>query len=81
MNVAEKRAYIADASRVLRVLSALLRHQNQEVVPYITGALYSVLGVPAIRTEALILVRLTSFFSPLASHILHFSAVICLTAR
>ena len=49
---------------MLRVLSALLGHQNQELVPYINGALYSVLGVPAIRAEALTLVRLTSFLSP-----------------
>ena len=66
MNGAGKRACIADASRVLRVLSALLGHQKQELVPYINGALYSVLGVPAIRAEALTLVRLTSFISPLA---------------
>ena len=75
MNGAGKRACIADASRVL------LGHQNQELVPYINGMLYSVLGVPAIRAEALTLVRLTSFLSPLASHILHFSSVSCFTAR
>ena len=51
--------------------SELLGHQKQELVPYINGALYSVLGVPAIRAEAFTLVRLTSFLSPLASHILH----------
>ena len=61
MNGAGKRACIADASRVLRVLSALLGHQKQELVPYINGALYS---VPAIRAEALTLVRLASLLSP-----------------
>ena len=81
MNGAGKRACIADAKRILRVLNALLGHQNQELVPYINGALNSVLGVPAISAEALTLVRLTSLFSPLASHILHFSSVSCFTAR
>ena len=81
MNGAGKRARILDAKRVLRVLSTLLGHQKQELVPYINGALYSALGVPAVRSEALTLVRLASFLSPLASHILHFSSVSCFTAR
>ena len=55
---------VAVASRVLRVQSALLGHQNRELVRYINGALYSVLGVPAIRAEVLTLVRLTSLLSP-----------------
>ena len=43
MNGAGKRACIADVSRVLRVLSALLGHQKQVLVPYINGAVYLVL--------------------------------------
>ena len=78
MNGAGKRGCIADASLVLRMLSGLLGHQKQNLVPYINGALYSVFGVPAIRVEALTLVRLTSFFSSLSSHILHFSSVLAL---
>ena len=38
---------------MLKVMSALLGHPNQEIVPYINGALYSILGVPAVREEAL----------------------------
>ena len=76
MNGAGNHACIADASRVLRVVSALLRHQNQELVPYINGALYSVLGVPAICDKALTLVRLTSFLSPLFSELLHCSLLL-----
>lgn len=62
--LAGKRACVADAARVLRVLSALLGHQNQELVPYINGALYSVLGVPAIRAEALRMVCATVLCCP-----------------
>uniref|UniRef100_A0A4W3HW76 LisH domain-containing protein ARMC9 n=1 Tax=Callorhinchus milii TaxID=7868 RepID=A0A4W3HW76_CALMI len=40
------------ASRVLKVLSDLLGHENHEIRPYVNGALYSILAVPSIRDEA-----------------------------
>lgn len=38
--------------RVLAVLTDLLGNQNQEIIPYVNGALYSVLSVAAVRKEA-----------------------------
>ncbi|KAG8445016.1 hypothetical protein GDO86_009963 [Hymenochirus boettgeri] len=41
-----------DAGHVLRVLSDLLGHKNQEIQSYVNGALYSILTVPSMREEA-----------------------------
>ena len=75
--VQQARVYCGRESRAACAERPARAPLNQELVPYINGALYSVLDVPAIRTESLILVRLTSFLSPLASHIFHFSSVSC----
>ncbi|KFV69623.1 LisH domain-containing protein ARMC9, partial [Dryobates pubescens] len=40
------------ANRVLKVLSDLLGHENQEIQPYVNGALYSILAIPSVREEA-----------------------------
>ncbi|KGL84413.1 LisH domain-containing protein ARMC9, partial [Tinamus guttatus] len=40
------------ASRVLKVLSDLLGHENHEIQPYVNGALYSILAIPSVREEA-----------------------------
>ncbi|XP_042676239.1 lisH domain-containing protein ARMC9 isoform X4 [Centrocercus urophasianus] len=40
------------AGRVLKVLSDLLGHENQEIQPYVNGALYSILAIPSVREEA-----------------------------
>lgn len=40
------------AGLVLKVLSDLLGHENQEIQPYVNGALYSILSIPSIREEA-----------------------------
>ncbi|XP_036092376.1 lisH domain-containing protein ARMC9 isoform X3 [Rousettus aegyptiacus] len=40
------------AGLVLKVLSDLLGHENHEIQPYVNGALYSILSIPAIREEA-----------------------------
>ncbi|NXX38533.1 ARMC9 protein, partial [Tricholaema leucomelas] len=40
------------ANHVLRVLSDLLGHENQEIQPYVNGALYSILAIPSVREEA-----------------------------
>ncbi|PAA89742.1 hypothetical protein BOX15_Mlig005949g2 [Macrostomum lignano] len=40
------------AKKVLKVLSDLLGHENRDILPYVNGALYSILAVPAIRAEA-----------------------------
>lgn len=47
-----KRKCIKDASQILRVLSDLLGHENQEIRPYVNGALYSILALPAVKEEA-----------------------------
>ncbi|KAK3732308.1 hypothetical protein QZH41_020461 [Actinostola sp. cb2023] len=54
-----KRKCIHNSAHVLKVLSDLLGHENQEVLrleftirPYINGALYSILALPAIKEEA-----------------------------
>lgn len=41
-----------DASHILRVLSDLLGHENQEIRPYVNGSLYSILALPNVREEA-----------------------------
>nr|XP_006813646.1 PREDICTED: lisH domain-containing protein ARMC9-like [Saccoglossus kowalevskii] len=41
-----------DAAHILKVLSDLLGHENQEIRPYVNGALYSILSIPVIREEA-----------------------------
>ncbi|NWS96808.1 ARMC9 protein, partial [Mionectes macconnelli] len=40
------------ANHVLRVLSDLLGHENQEIQPYVNGVLYNILDIPSIREEA-----------------------------
>lgn len=40
------------AHQTLKVLSDLLGHENQEIRPYVNGALYSILAIPSIREEA-----------------------------
>ncbi|XP_031224117.1 lisH domain-containing protein ARMC9 isoform X3 [Mastomys coucha] len=40
------------AGLMLKVLSDLLGHENQEIQPYVNGALYSILSIPSIREEA-----------------------------
>lgn len=47
-----KRKCSENAHQVLKVLSDLLGHENQEIRPYVNGALYSILGIPSIREEA-----------------------------
>ncbi|XP_018612859.1 lisH domain-containing protein ARMC9 isoform X3 [Scleropages formosus] len=42
----------ANAKHILSTLSDLLAHENHEIRPYVNRALYSILGVPAIRDEA-----------------------------
>ncbi|ELU06099.1 hypothetical protein CAPTEDRAFT_181527 [Capitella teleta] len=38
--------------QILKVLSDLLGHENQEIIPYVNGTLYSILAIPSIREEA-----------------------------
>lgn len=45
------------AKKALKVLSDLLGHEQKEIVPYVNGTLYSILGVPEIRKEARAMVR------------------------
>ncbi|NXM04519.1 ARMC9 protein, partial [Tyrannus savana] len=40
------------ANHVLKVLSDLLGHENQEIQTYVNGILYSILVIPSIREEA-----------------------------
>ncbi|KAL6469545.1 hypothetical protein MHYP_G00230690 [Metynnis hypsauchen] len=47
-----KRKCTERAKHVLKVLTDLLGHENHEIRPYVNGALYSILSVPAIRLEA-----------------------------
>ncbi|PIK34275.1 putative lisH domain-containing protein ARMC9 [Apostichopus japonicus] len=41
-----------ERGKVLKVLSDLLGHEDQEIRPYVNGTLYSILSVPEIRNEA-----------------------------
>ena len=47
-----KKRCIQNADQTLKVLSDLLGHENQEIRPYVNGALYSILAIPSIRDEA-----------------------------
>ncbi|XP_033763638.1 lisH domain-containing protein ARMC9-like isoform X2 [Pecten maximus] len=47
-----KRRCVTHANQTLKVLSDLLGHENQEIRPYVNGALYSILAIPSIREEA-----------------------------
>lgn len=47
-----KRRCLEDAGHILRILSDLLGHENQEIRPYVNGALYSILALPAVKEEA-----------------------------
>lgn len=42
---------------MLKVLTDLLGHDNKEIIPYVNGALYSVLAISSIRNEAKSMVR------------------------
>lgn len=42
---------------MLKVLSDLLGHENQEIIPYVNGALYSILAIPSTREVAKSMVR------------------------
>lgn len=47
-----KKRCVTHANQTLKVLSDLLGHDNQEIRPYVNGALYSILAIPSIREEA-----------------------------
>uniref|UniRef100_A0A3P8XKD3 LisH domain-containing protein ARMC9 n=1 Tax=Esox lucius TaxID=8010 RepID=A0A3P8XKD3_ESOLU len=47
-----KRECARNAKSILKVLTDLLGHENQQIRPYVNGALYSILAVPAVREEA-----------------------------
>lgn len=47
-----KKRCVKNADQTLKVLSDLLGHENQEIRPYVNGALYSILAIPSIRDEA-----------------------------
>ncbi|XP_051930498.1 lisH domain-containing protein ARMC9 isoform X1 [Hippocampus zosterae] len=47
-----KRKCAENAKHVLKVLTNLLGHDNHEILPYVNGALYSILCVPSVRQEA-----------------------------
>ncbi|KAL1023357.1 hypothetical protein UPYG_G00039680 [Umbra pygmaea] len=47
-----KRECAKNAKHILKVLTDLLGHENQQIRPYVNGALYSILAVPAVREEA-----------------------------
>jgi hypothetical protein len=53
LRTAGRRRCIPMRERVLRVMSALLEHDNTNVRTYVHGALYSVLAFKAIRDQAL----------------------------
>ncbi|XP_070560992.1 lisH domain-containing protein ARMC9-like isoform X4 [Ptychodera flava] len=52
LRTAGKLKCIEDAAHILKVLSDLLGHENEEIRPYVNGALYSILSIPSIRDEA-----------------------------
>ncbi|KAL5020731.1 hypothetical protein ScPMuIL_002186, partial [Solemya velum] len=52
LRTAGKKRCIQNANQTLKVLSDLLGHENQEIRPYVNGALYSILAIPTIREEA-----------------------------
>ncbi|XP_053379152.1 lisH domain-containing protein ARMC9-like isoform X2 [Mercenaria mercenaria] len=47
-----KKRCAPNANQTLKVLSDLLGHDNQEIRPYVNGALYSILAISTIREEA-----------------------------
>ncbi|XP_072030947.1 lisH domain-containing protein ARMC9-like isoform X2 [Amphiura filiformis] len=47
-----KKKCIPLKARILKVLSDLLGHDDQEIRPYVNGTLYSILSLPEIREEA-----------------------------
>ncbi|XP_012683830.2 lisH domain-containing protein ARMC9 isoform X2 [Clupea harengus] len=47
-----KRRCAENAKHVLKVLTDLLGHENHEIRPYVNGALYSILGISAVREAA-----------------------------
>ncbi|KAK6320683.1 hypothetical protein J4Q44_G00097900 [Coregonus suidteri] len=47
-----KRKCAENPKHVLKVLTDLLGHENHEIWPYVNGALYSILCIPAVREEA-----------------------------
>ncbi|XP_062412218.1 lisH domain-containing protein ARMC9 [Sardina pilchardus] len=47
-----KRKCAENAKHVLKVLTDLLGHENHEIRPYVNGALYSILGISAVREAA-----------------------------
>ncbi|PVD35296.1 hypothetical protein C0Q70_02256 [Pomacea canaliculata] len=52
LRTAGKKRCAAHAHQTLQILSDLLGHDNQEIRPYVNGALYSILAIPSIREEA-----------------------------
>ncbi|KAK3104927.1 hypothetical protein FSP39_013356 [Pinctada imbricata] len=52
LRTAGKKRCETNAHQTLKVLSDLLGHENQEIRPYVNGALYSILAIPSIREEA-----------------------------
>lgn len=47
-----KKRCATNANQTLKVLSDLLGHDNQEIRPYVNGALYSILSISTLREEA-----------------------------
>ncbi|XP_067659253.1 lisH domain-containing protein ARMC9-like [Haliotis asinina] len=47
-----KKRCAKNARQTLKVLSDLLGHDNTEILPYVNGALYSILAIPSIREAA-----------------------------
>ncbi|KAK7477929.1 hypothetical protein BaRGS_00030838 [Batillaria attramentaria] len=52
LRTAGKKRCVPTAHKTLQVLSDLLGHDNQEIRPYVNGALYSILAIPSVREEA-----------------------------
>ncbi|XP_022090027.1 lisH domain-containing protein ARMC9-like isoform X3 [Acanthaster planci] len=52
LRTAGKTKCISDKANILKVLSDLLGHEDQEIRPYVNGTLYSILSVQEIREEA-----------------------------
>uniref|UniRef100_T1J4C4 LisH domain-containing protein ARMC9 n=1 Tax=Strigamia maritima TaxID=126957 RepID=T1J4C4_STRMM len=52
LRMSGKNRCASNPHRVLKMLTDLLGNQNQEIVPYVNGALYSVLYVESVRKEA-----------------------------
>ncbi|XP_078616903.1 lisH domain-containing protein ARMC9-like isoform X1 [Branchiostoma floridae x Branchiostoma japonicum] len=52
LRTAGKHKCATEAHKVLKVLTDLLGIDNQEIRPYVNGALYSILAIPTIKEEA-----------------------------